>query len=514
MRIGRRMLVASVVLALLVAGAFAALIFAVSTLRVANEREARSKEVTEATLQLQKLVVDLETGLRGFTLTGNRRLLQPYTRGRRSAASAAQTMFLERASIDSDQLRRATRITRLISRTSRTTPARDRARAREPRGRQLGAGDDRGKSADRRDPRALRPFLAEERQLARSAARDGGQSLRPRNRRRRRRARRLHAPDPPLRRAPRPCHRQARSGRCCRGDRLAKGDLSFRLPTEGPGEIGELTRSFNTMAEELRARERRARAAEREAPRERAAQDRADHDRLARVADATRERPRLHLAPAPARLRPAGAAALPGDHRRPGTQARRAPRGLPRRAADRGRPARAGPGSRRHGRAPRRAGRALSSPEPEAPAQAGAARKAAAGSRRREQARPGRRQPPLERDQVFAGWRRRRARRSARGRRGAGSASGTKGLGIASDQQSRIFTKFFRGEASRSGIGGTGLGLAVSREIVEAHGGRIGFSSTAGSGSTFWLELPTAAGFGADAARKGQAGSERKETHS
>ena len=45
------------------------------------------------------------------------------------------------------------------------------------------------------------------------------------------------------------------------------------------------------------------------------------------------------------------------------------------------------------------------------------------------------------------------------------------GLGIPEDQQSRIFTKFFRGDAGATGITGTGLGLAVSREIVEAHGG-------------------------------------------
>ena len=64
------------------------------------------------------------------------------------------------------------------------------------------------------------------------------------------------------------------------------------------------------------------------------------------------------------------------------------------------------------------------------------------------------------------------------------------GLGIPSDQQERIFTKFFRGDAAATGITGTGLGLTVSREIVEAHGGRIGFDSEPGAGSTFWVELP------------------------
>ena len=66
------------------------------------------------------------------------------------------------------------------------------------------------------------------------------------------------------------------------------------------------------------------------------------------------------------------------------------------------------------------------------------------------------------------------------------------GLGIAPDQQERIFTKFFRGDAAATGITGTGLGLAVSREIIEAHGGRIGFDSDPGIGSTFWVELPAA----------------------
>jgi signal transduction histidine kinase len=68
------------------------------------------------------------------------------------------------------------------------------------------------------------------------------------------------------------------------------------------------------------------------------------------------------------------------------------------------------------------------------------------------------------------------------------------GLGIPAEQQERIFTKFYRGDAAASGIAGSGLGLAFARAVVDAHGGEIGFRSTPTKGSVFWIDLPAALG--------------------
>jgi signal transduction histidine kinase len=65
------------------------------------------------------------------------------------------------------------------------------------------------------------------------------------------------------------------------------------------------------------------------------------------------------------------------------------------------------------------------------------------------------------------------------------------GLGIPREQQHQIFTKFFRGDGARlRGIPGTGLGLVLSQQTIEAHGGKLGFESEEGRGSTFWIRLP------------------------
>lgn len=64
------------------------------------------------------------------------------------------------------------------------------------------------------------------------------------------------------------------------------------------------------------------------------------------------------------------------------------------------------------------------------------------------------------------------------------------GPGIPEEQLPNIFDRFFH--ADRSKRGGAGLGLAISKGIVEAHGGRIGVESEEGEGSVFWFSVPEA----------------------
>ena len=64
------------------------------------------------------------------------------------------------------------------------------------------------------------------------------------------------------------------------------------------------------------------------------------------------------------------------------------------------------------------------------------------------------------------------------------------GPGIDSFDQGMIFDKFYRGRGQRSTIEGTGMGLAIAKALVEAHGGTIGVLSQLGHGSVFSITLP------------------------
>jgi signal transduction histidine kinase len=69
-----------------------------------------------------------------------------------------------------------------------------------------------------------------------------------------------------------------------------------------------------------------------------------------------------------------------------------------------------------------------------------------------------------------------------------------RGPGIEENERFRIFEKFYRGRAHRYDTKGTGMGLAIAKGIVEAHGERIWVESEPGRGSAFYFTLPVHGG--------------------
>ena len=109
MTLARRMWLASATLAILVGAAFTALVIAVSAQREATEREARSKDVTTASLQLEKLVSDAETGFRVHRHAQGGSL-EPYKNARRELPARLRVL---QTLVKSDPTQRA-RVQRLI----------------------------------------------------------------------------------------------------------------------------------------------------------------------------------------------------------------------------------------------------------------------------------------------------------------------------------------------------------------------------------------------------------------
>jgi signal transduction histidine kinase len=494
-----RLLLASAALAVIVAVVFAALILTITTLRSANDQEAHSKEVTAGALELEKLVLDVQTGLTGYAITGREPILRPYKEAQ--GVLPAKLEEFERLLAEEQNPAQARRARRLVEsirlfRSEYADPV-----LRFTREESLAAGRMATQTEGRKQVddlrRLFRQFLSAEDargvERAESASNSAQQAI----------AFGIAglAASAALtvlfglylaRSIARPV-REAAAG----ATRFAEGDLSTRLEEGGPGEVGELTRAFNEMAErlaaariELEAQNARLRESERLKSE---LVNTVSHELRTPLASVlgftsillTREfgqetrRHYLGIIDAQARR----LSELIDDF----LDVRRIEEGrfeLADELLDMS---------------------ALLREE----AQLYRAQSEAHEVRVDVPAGPLQvRGDPARLRQVIGNLLSNAIKYSPDGgtvelaaERNGGSVQvrvRDQGVGIPESQQGRIFTKFFRGEMAGSGIGGTGLGLAVSRDIVESHGGRIGFDSSEGEGTTFWVELPGAGANGGE----------------
>jgi len=246
-----RMVVASGVLALIVSAAFTVLFFSIADLHAAEQHAQQSEEVLVDANQLERVVVDAETGMRGFAITAQDSFLDPWHAAQ--AALPQQSAALERLVADNpDQLARAQRIAQAAKSylTDYSDPEIDAAR-KDPTAIRSVAVTEEGKRRMDAIRAEFDGFVMAEHNL--EVARQSHSDVTARNA--------IFAATYGLtgsvvlivlfagylsRAIVRPVRRVA-----AMAGRLADGDLGVRLAEHGAGEIGVLERSFNSMAGSL-----------------------------------------------------------------------------------------------------------------------------------------------------------------------------------------------------------------------------------------------------------------------
>src|SRR3954451_24716172 len=91
--LGLPMLSALSLIAVVVAGMFATMVVTVRSLETTSKAQRATGQMTQQSLQLERIVVDLETGVRGYMLTDDRRFLQPYRSGRGKLATRLAELY-------------------------------------------------------------------------------------------------------------------------------------------------------------------------------------------------------------------------------------------------------------------------------------------------------------------------------------------------------------------------------------------------------------------------------------
>ncbi len=481
-----RMLLASLALAAIVVGVFVATILAVSAARTATKQEARSKDLTVAALNLEKLVLDVQNGVRGYAYTRQKRFLEPYNDAVK-AMPEQRRLFKSLATDQPLQARRANTIADAIA-TYIETFADPVVRFSNREAAKLAYANE-GRNQTSLIHRQFAQFINAESLLSTSRERSADSKSR-------------HAIELGVvgltgsailillfaiylaRVIARPVSEAADGA-----GKLAAGDLSIRLNQTGPGEVGELTRSFNEMAERLEVtrdelEDQNAQLRESERLKSDLVNTVSHELRtplsgvmgftkllLTREFDPETRRHYLGIVDAQARR----LSNLLDDF----LDVRRIEEGRFERAQElvdmatllREEAVLYNQQSHKH----------------DVAVEIDHAPLAVIGN-------------PDRLRQVIGNLISNAIKYSPQGGVVEVSADGVngsvrvevrdEGMGIPLSQQPQIFTKFFRGDAPASGITGTGLGLAVSRDIVESHGGRIGFTSAEGKGTTFFVELP------------------------